>query len=212
LDRDHPHLPAPVQRLARRGVPQGHVHPRRPARGRGAPRCEGAIMSQALSEPLAGHLQPRSRSTPSLEEFAGAYVAAGATPAARKCRRIGVARFMAVFGDLTGWAEASIAARRAVRTEVMSFAAHAIVRCHLPVDVDFVVASGCHWGIYIRDAYPAQAAEFDQQAASLGFCATETGRMWSYLARICIITGTAPDQLAAAQYQQARTALHEAVI
>lgn len=169
-------------------------------------------MSQALSEPLAGHLQPRSRSTPSLEEFAGAYVAAGATPAARKCRRIGVARFMAVFGDLTGWAEASITARRAVRTEVMSFAAHAIVRCHLPVDVDFVVASGCHWGIYIRDAYPAQAAEFDQQAASLGFCATETGRMWSYLAKICIITGTAPDQLAAAQYQQARTALHEAVI
>ena len=103
-------------------------------------------MSQALRDPCTGHLQTRSR--PSLEDVAGAYIAAGATPAARKGRRIGVARFIGAFGDLSGWAEASTVARRAARTEVMSFAAHAIVHCHQPVDLDFVVASG--WGLYFQ--------------------------------------------------------------
>src|SRR5699024_5710248 len=121
-------------------------------------------------------------------------------------------RFIDVFGDLTGWVEAPVAARRAVRTEVMSFAAHAIVRCQLPVDLDFVVASGCRWGRYIRGAYPEQAAQFDEQAASLGFCSTESGRMWTYLAKICILTAAEPTELSVAQYQQARAGLHEAVI
>ncbi|MGC0273370.1 tyrosine-type recombinase/integrase [Pseudactinotalea sp. Z1739] len=129
-----------------------------------------------------------------------------------KCRRLGVAGFIGAFGDLTGWAATSTTARREVRTEVMSFAAYAIVRCQVPVDVDFVVASGCRWGIYIRDAYPEQATEFDEQAASLGFCSKETGRMWSYLAKICIIAGTAPGELSPGQYQQARTALHDGIV
>jgi 3-keto-L-gulonate-6-phosphate decarboxylase len=102
--------------------------------------------------------------------------------------------------------------RRGVRTEVMSFAAHAIVRCHRPTDAGFVVTSGCRWGKYMRDAYPEQAATVDAQAADLGFCGKEIERMWAHLAKICVIAGDGPDQLTATAYQDARTALHDTVI
>jgi len=150
--------------------------------------------------------------TPSLEAVAQAYVAAGCTPAARRSRRAGVAGFTRRFGDLDGWGAAPAAARRGVRTEAMSFTAHAIVRCHLPVDPVFVVTSGCRWGKYVRDAYPDQATAFDDQAASLGFCDKEIERMWAHLAKVCVIAGEGPEQLTAPAYQDARTALHDTVI
>ena len=36
--------------------------------------------------------------------------------------------------------------------------------------------------------------------------------MWSWLAKICIVTGTSPDQLGPQEYHEARTAVHDAVI
>lgn len=63
-----------------------------------------------------------------------------------------------------------------------------MIACAFPVDVEFAVASGCRWGKYLRDAYPGQADRFHAQAASLGFCAKEIERMWSWLAKICIVT------------------------
>lgn len=166
-------------------------------------------MSHMVSEL---HPSPAPLVVPSLDAVAQAYVAAGCTPAARKFRRAGVAGFIHRFGDLDGWGAAPVRARRGVRTEVMSFAAHAIVRGHLPVDPIFVVTSGCRWGKYVRDAYPDQATAFDDQAANLGFCGKEIERMWAYLAKICVIAGDSPDQLTAAAFQDARTALHDTVI
>ncbi len=120
--------------------------------------------------------------------------------------------FIGRFGDLDGWVTAPVTVRRSVRTEVMSFVVHAIVRCHLPVDPTFVVTSGCRWGKHVRQAYPGQAATFDAQAADLGFCGKEIERMWAYLAKICVIAGEGPHQLTAATYQDPRTAVHDAVI
>lgn len=157
-------------------------------------------------------VQPVDRVAPSLVAVAEAYVAAGDAPAARRCRRAGVVGFTGRFGDLDGWLSAPVPARCGVRTEVMSFAAHAIVRCHVPVDPTFVVTSGCRWGKYVRDAYPGQAATFAGQAADLGFGGTEIRRMWAYLAKICVVAGEAPDQLSPGSYQNARTAVHDAVI
>ena len=165
-------------------------------------------MSQAAHQ-IPGWSPP---APPTLDSVAQAYLAAGTTSAACKSRRAGVAGFAARFGDLTGWATAPVAERRGVRTEVMSFVAHAIVACHLPVDPLFVVTSGCRWGKYVRDAYPGQSAGFEAQAASLGFCAKETERMWAHLAKICVIAGQGPDQFTADSYQGARTALHDTVI
>ncbi|MGE9809476.1 hypothetical protein [Janibacter sp. G1551] len=67
-------------------------------------------------------------------------------------------------------------------------------------------------GRYLRDAYPGQAGLFEEQAASRGFCATEIGRMCSWLAKICVATGTSPEGLTATQYPQVRAAVHDAVI
>ena len=149
---------------------------------------------------------------PSLAAVAGAYVEAGATEVARRMRQAGVASFERRFGDLQGWRAASVAQRRQVRTEVASFVGHAVIACAFAVDVEFVVASGCRWGKYLRDAYPEQADTFQAHATSLGFCDTEIARMWTWLAKICVVTGTSPQGLAATQYQQARAAVHDTVI
>lgn len=148
----------------------------------------------------------------SLAAVANRYVHLGTTPGARRIRQAGVVGFTRLFGDLEGWAAASIAQRRQVRTEVASFAGHAVIACRFAVDVEFVVASGCRWGRYLRGAYPDQAGLFQEQAASLGFCAKEIGLMWAWLAKICITTGTSPEDLTATQYPQARTAVHDTVI
>ena len=131
----------------------------------------------------------------SLAAVARTYVQAGATPCARRIRRAGVEAFRRRFGDLQGWRAASVAERRQVRTEVASFAGRAVIACGVAVDVDFVVASGCRWGKYLRDAYPQQADTFQAQACSLGFCDREIGRMWAWLAKICVVTGTSPQGL-----------------
>ncbi|HET7475853.1 MAG TPA: site-specific integrase [Dermatophilaceae bacterium] len=102
--------------------------------------------------------------------------------------------------------------RRKVRTEVASFAGHAVIACGVAVDVEFVVASRCRWGKYLRDAHPQQTEAFEAQAASLGFCRKEIGRMWSWLAKICVVVGKSPEGLTATEYQQARAAVHDTVI
>ncbi len=163
-------------------------------------------------EPLALTEHEATTPGPSLSAVAEAYVREGATEAARRGRSAGVAGFTRRFGDLQGWTREPVRARRAVRTEVSSFVAHAVLRCGLVVDPLFVVSSGCRWGLYVRDAYPLEATVFEEQAASLGFSDKEIGRMWAHLAKICVIAGNSPDQLSTQGYRAARSALHETVI
>ena len=143
---------------------------------------------------------------------AAAYVDVAPTPTSRRTREAGMAGFQRRFGDLDGWRAAALEDRRMVRTEVASFVGHVVIACHMAVDVEFVVASGCRWGKYIRDAYPDQSHAFHAQAASLGFCGKEIDRMWSWLAKICVTGGTSPQGLTASEYQQARAAVHDTVI
>lgn len=166
----------------------------------------------AAAVPAGPQASGQPTGTVPLAVVANRYVSLGTTPAARRIRQAGVSGFLRRFGDLDRWRAAPVAERRHVRTEVASFAGHAVVACGLAVDVDFAVASGCRWGKYLRDAHTGQADRFQAQAASLGFCAKEIERMWSWLAKICIVTGTSPEGLDAQQFLQARTAVHDAVI
>lgn len=169
-----------------------------------------SIASATIHTPVG---QPPAEPVPSsLTQAADAYLDSALTPASLRNRRAGVVGFAGRFGDLHGWAVTPVAERRHVRTEVASFAGHAVIACGLAVDVEFVVASGCRWGKYLRDAYPVQAQSFEAQAASLGFCSNEVGRMWSWLAKICVVVGKSPQALTATAYQQARTAVHDTVI
>lgn len=147
-----------------------------------------------------------------LDEFAAAYLAAGSSEASCKSRRGGAAGFRARFGDLAGWLAASVQQRRDVRDEVTAFVGHALVACAIPVDVEFVVASGCRWGRYITAAYPEQHERFHAQASSIGFCHKEIERMWAWLSKICITTGTSPETITTDQYRFARAAVHDEVI
>lgn len=168
-----------------------------------APAPEPAAMSNPMMD-----TSPR----PTLHSAADAYIRAGATERGRACRRRGVAGFIRRYVDLDTWAAASVEERRSARSDAMAFAGHALVHCHVPVDVSFVITSGCRWGKYIADAYPIQTAKFAEQAADLGFCANETHRMWAYLSKICMVTGAAPDELTADKYADARSQVHNAVI
>ena len=155
---------------------------------------------------------PGPQPLPTLQSAADVYISAGATERGRVCRRRGVVGFLRRYGDLDSWAALSIELRGSTRSDAMAFAGHALVHCHVPVDVEFVVTSGCRWGKYIADAYPDQAAKFIDQAADLGFCEREAHRMWAWLAKICMVTGDAPDKLTPDAYRNARTSVHDTVI
>jgi integrase len=147
-----------------------------------------------------------------LDRVAADYIAAGPSRAARTGRRLGVAGFRARFRDLAGWAEASVADRRGVRTEVASFAGYALLITRTAVDAEFVVASGCRWGHYLAAVHPGQYQDFRSQTTDLGFCGKETERMWAHLARICLIAGATPASLTAQDYTQARSRFVEAMV
>lgn len=149
---------------------------------------------------------------PTLDSAADAYTDAAAGEAGRRCRRGGVVGFINRYGDLDSWLALPVQDRRDTRSDQMGFIGHALVHCGVRVDPVFVVTSGCRWGKYVTDAYPDQAAKFTDQAASLGYCRQETHRMWAYLAKICMIAGTAPDQITAAVYSDARRLVHDTVI
>lgn len=155
---------------------------------------------------------PEPARLPTLKSAADAYISAGVTERGRVCRHRGVVGFLNRYGDLTSWAALPVEARRSTRSDAMAFAGHALVHCHVPVDVAFVVTSGCRWGKYIADAYPDQAVKFTEQAVDLGFCEREAHRMWAWLAKICMIAGVAPDQLTPDGYRDARIRVHDAVV
>lgn len=163
-------------------------------------------------DPVAAAAAPQLRVPPTLDSAARLYVEAGASENGRQCRRRGVAGFRNRYTDLDSWLALPVPERRRTRSDVMAFVGHALVHCRVAVDAVFVVASGCRWGKYVADAYPEQAARFGQQAASLGYCRQETQRMWAYLAKICMITGTPPDQITALVYTDARRQVHDTVI
>jgi integrase len=148
----------------------------------------------------------------SLEQAAAAYIAAGRGDSGAKCRRHGVARFLASFETLTAWASTPAPDRIGLRSDLVSFAAFAAVHTRTPLDPEYVVTSGCRWGKYHAKAHPTQAAEFLSQATSLGFCDREVDRMWAHLSRIATIAGVAPHELTSAQYATARVLFHDTVI
>ena len=161
--------------------------------------------------PVPARMPVRS-GAPTLQSAADAYIAAGATERGRECRRRGVVGFLRRYGDLADWAMLPVEERRATRSDAMAFVGHALVACHVPVDVAFVVTSGCRWGKHLADAYPDQAGEFFEQAVDLGFCAREAHRMWAWLAKICLVTGVAADHLTPDAYRDARAEVHDAVV
>ncbi|MFT4081583.1 MAG: tyrosine-type recombinase/integrase [Nocardioides sp.] len=149
---------------------------------------------------------------PTLDSAAGSYIDAAAGESGRRCRRRGVVGFINRYRDLDSWLALPVEERRGTRSDVMAFVGHALVHCGVLVDPDFVITSGCRWGKYVADAYPDQVARFADQAASLGYCRQETHRMWAYLAKICMITGTGPDQITPEVYVDARRRIHDTVI
>lgn len=166
--------------------------------------------AMGLTATRTGVASPAGAAT--LESAADAYISSGTTEQGRACRRRGVVGFLNRYEDLARWAALSVDERRKTRSDVMAFAGHALVHCHVAVDVEFVVASGCRWGKYVTDAYPDQATRFAEQAADLGFCQNETRRMWAYLSKICMVTGAAPAEITSSQYSDARCQVHDTVI
>jgi hypothetical protein len=149
--------------------------------------------------------------TASLRSLAEQFVAAGTSTGARKCRRLAAAAFAARFGDLACWRVAPVPERLAAPIAVRGFAAFAAVTAGVAVDADYVVGSASRWGAHVAAKHPATAASFRAEAASLGFDPLEIDKMWSKLAQIAVIAGTAPDLLAAEQYLAARAAFHQEV-
>lgn len=156
-----------------------------------------------------GHAAPTSEPNP-LELIAAGYVRAATTDSAGRNRARAATGFQARFGSLGRWLETSAVRRIAVPVQDRAYAAHAAVMSHTVVDAPFVVASNCQWGRHVTIRDPLAAAQFDRDAASLGFSPGQVQHMWSRLAQICVLTGHCPDTLSAADYRRGRTLLVEA--
>jgi integrase len=139
------------------------------------------------------------------------YVVGGTSEDGRKCRRLAAARFTVLFGDLTGWAQASTAQRLAAPVAVRSFVAFAVVQAGTAVDAEYVVRSASHWGTHHGDLDPLTAAAFRAEAISLGFIERESEKMWSKLAQIAVIAGTTPGLITPDDYAAARAAFIGAI-
>jgi hypothetical protein len=148
---------------------------------------------------------------PSTATLIAGYVAGTTSHAGRKGRRLAGQAFTTRFGDLPGWRAEPVGIRMAAPVAVRGFAAFAAVTAGVRVDADYVVCSASKWGALLASKHPATVATFRAEAASLGFDPLEIDKMWSKLAQISVIAGTAPDLLSAEQYLTSRAAFHQAV-
>ncbi len=90
----------------------------------------------------------RAGAAPRVEDTLGVaerYISGGTSDNGRKCRRLAAARFASLFGDLTGWQQASTAQRLQAPVAVRSFVAFAVVQAGIAVDADYVVRSASQW-------------------------------------------------------------------
>jgi integrase len=138
---------------------------------------------------------------------AASYVAAGATPNARKHRHLTVAAFATVFTDTAGWSAAPISTRLASPVTVAGFAARLALTSQVPIDVNYVDAARTSWGLQCAQVHPEMAATFTATAARIGFSSEETHRQWATLAKLTAITGLRPDQLHRPRFNSARDEL-----
>ena len=67
-------------------------------------------------------------------------------------------------------------------------------------------------GQVIADAYPQQVARFSDPAATSATAGERPTRMSAYLAKICMITGTPPDQITPEVYSEVSRLIHDSVI
>jgi integrase len=164
--------------------------------------------------PVSGHdtIAVAARPRAELPALIGQYVAAGDGEAGRKCRRLAAEAFVARLTDLPGWLAAPVSVRLATPVAVRGFAAFVAVTPGVGVDAEYVVAARSQWGTHLSGRFPASAAGFRAEAASLGFAKLEIDKMWSKLAQLCAIRGSPPDLLTAEQYLRGRGGFHDAVV
>jgi len=144
-------------------------------------------------------------------EVLAAFIDAGGSLVARKQRRITVAAFTVDFVDLTGWGQARLSTRLAADVSVRAFGAWLALATAVPVDADYVVASGTSWGHHAALVHAELATAFTATTQRLGFTEKETNRQWATLAKLVAISGLRPDQLHRYRFDAARDELIAAV-
>jgi integrase len=159
----------------------------------------------------ASDLESAGALPPAMATLIAAYVVGATSQQGRKARRLAGQAFTTRFGGLLGWQAEPVEVRMAAPVAVRGFAAFAVVTAGIGVDADYVVCSASKWGALQAGKHPATAATFRAEAASLGFQTLEIDKLWSKLAQISVICGTAPDLLDAEQYLAGRAAFHQAV-
>ena len=87
-------------------------------------------------------------------ELIDAYVALGATPAARRNRHAVGRRFNAHFGSIDGWHQVSVAERLAAPVVLRSYVSFAVVAAGCAVDADYVVGTPTKWALHVGEREP----------------------------------------------------------
>ena len=144
-------------------------------------------------------------------EVLAAFIDAGGSLVARKQRRITVAAFTVDFVDLTGWGQARLSTRLAADVSVRALGAWLALATAVPVDADYVVASGTSWGHHAALVHAELATAFTATTQRLGFTEKETNRQWATLAKLVAISGLRPNQLHRYRFDAARDELIAAV-
>jgi site-specific recombinase XerD len=90
---------------------------------------------------------------------------------------------------------------------VRSYVGWAVVATATAVDADYVATVSTTWGGRVARHHPDAHAAFEEVASGLGFDEREVRKMWSVLAKVSVIAGTAPDVIAGEQFVIARDQL-----
>ena len=106
-----------------------------------------------------------------------------------------------MFGDLTGWAAASLGRRLGVHVDIRTLVAVLVTAVGFPVEAGYVRASGSWWGHYAAELHPQFADVFHRAATTIGFSEVQAGSQWRTLAKISATTGIEPHVLSGSQFQ-----------
>lgn len=166
-------------------------------------------MNTAATAPIAG---PASAPRPATEKIAiELFIDVADSTARRQARRSTVARYLLVFGDLTGWGAAPLGRRLGVHVDIRTLVAFLITAVGFPVDAKYVRASGSWWGHHAADAHPQFAGIFHRAAITIGFSEIQARCQWRTLAKISATTGIEPQVIPGRHFQVAvdtLTAVH----
>lgn len=147
----------------------------------------------------------------SAAEAGQAFIDDGASVAARNGRAKAIRRFESAFGDLPGWAAASLRERLDAPVEVRGVTAWLALGTAVPVEAAYIAQAGSAWGYRLAELDPRLAARFTRTATRLGWSDKQARLQWALWAKLTAVAGRPAETLTQPYFDHAVDELAAAI-